>query len=117
MQHPPSATSEGSSQKGASGNNTDFDEAVHGRQTPNPETALLLAERTELLSKSLAELPVQLREVLERRELEQLSYQDIANIAGIPLGTVRTRLNRARQQLQDTLLDYMELEYMGRRSK
>jgi RNA polymerase sigma-70 factor (ECF subfamily) len=97
-------------QKGASGQNTDFDEAVHsgGRQTPNPETALLLAERTELLRESLAELRAEYREVLVLRELEQLSYREIANIAGIPLGTVRTRLSRARQQLQHTLLDYME---------
>jgi RNA polymerase sigma-70 factor (ECF subfamily) len=100
-------------QKGTSGQNTDFDEAVHsaGRQTPNPETALLLAERTELLRESLAELRAEYREVLVLRELEQLSYREIANIAGIPLGTVRTRLSRARQQLQHTLLDYM-----GRRS-
>jgi RNA polymerase sigma-70 factor (ECF subfamily) len=97
-------------QKGTSGQNTDFDEAVHsaGRQTPNPETALLLAERTELLRESLAELRAEYREVLVLRELEQLSYREIANIAGIPLGTVKTRLSRARQQLQLTLLDYME---------
>ena len=72
-------------QKSASGRHTDFDEAVHsaGRQTPNPETALLLAERAELLTKSLAELPAQYREVLVLRELEQMSYREIASIAGI----------------------------------
>ena len=92
-------------QKGASGQNTNFDEAVHsaGRQTPDPETALLLAERTELVRKSLAELPAQYREVLVLRELEQLSYREIANIAGIPLGTVMSRLSRARQRLQESL--------------
>jgi RNA polymerase sigma-70 factor, ECF subfamily len=97
-------------QKGASGQNTDFDEAVHsaGRQTPNPETALLLAERTELLRESLAGLRAEYREVLVLRELEQLSYREIASIAGIPLSTVRTRLSRARQQLQHTFSDYME---------
>jgi RNA polymerase sigma-70 factor (ECF subfamily) len=93
--------------KAASGQNTDFDEAVHsaaGRQPPNPETALLLAERTELVKKSLAELPTEYREILVLRELEQMSYQEIANIAGIPLGTVMSRLSRARQQLQQSLL-------------
>ena len=91
-------------QKGISDRNTDFDEAVHsgGRQTPNPETALLLAERTELVTKSLAELPAQYREVLLLRELEQLSYREIATIA------VMSRLSRARQHLQQTLLDNME---------
>ena len=94
-------------QKGASGLNTDFDEAVHsfGRQTPNPEAELLQAERTELLRKSLDELPATYREVIVLRELEQLSYREIADIAGIPVGTVMSRLSRARQQLQQSLSD------------
>jgi RNA polymerase sigma-70 factor, ECF subfamily len=102
-------------QKAASGQNTDFDETVHsaGRQTPNPETALLLAERTELVRKSLAELPPQYREVLVLRELEQLSYREIANIVGIPSGTVMSRLSRARQQLEQILLGYMERGDIG----
>jgi RNA polymerase sigma-70 factor, ECF subfamily len=88
---------------------TDFDEALHSaasRQTPGPETVLLLAERTELVRKSLAELPAEYREILVLRELEQLSYREIANIEGIPLGTVMSRLSRARRQLQQTLMDY-----------
>jgi RNA polymerase sigma-70 factor, ECF subfamily len=94
-------------QRGASGLNADFDEAVHsvGRQTPNPETELLQAERTELLRKSLEELPATYREVIVLRELEQLSYREIANIAGIPLGTVMSRLNRARLHLQQAILN------------
>jgi RNA polymerase sigma-70 factor (ECF subfamily) len=94
--------------KGASGQNTDFDEAVHspvGPRTPNPEIELLQAERTERVRESLAELPAEHREVLVLRELEQLSYREIASIAGIPLGTVMSRLSRGRQQLQQTLLD------------
>jgi RNA polymerase sigma factor (sigma-70 family) len=94
-------------QKGASDRNTDFDEELHsaGRQTHNPETALLLAERSELVKKSLAKLPPEYREVLILRELEQLSYREIADIAGIPLGTVMSRISRARQLLQRTLFD------------
>jgi RNA polymerase sigma factor (sigma-70 family) len=94
-------------QKGASDRNTDFDEERHsaGRQAPNPETALLLAERSELVKKTLTELPAEYREVLILRELEQLSYREIADIAGIPLGTVMSRISRARQQLQRTLFD------------
>lgn len=91
---------------GASGQDTDFDEAVHssaGRQTPNPETVLLRAERSKLVRKSLAELPPEYREILVLRELEQLSYREIANIVAIPLGTVMSRLSRARQQLQQNL--------------
>ena len=94
-------------QKGAPGQNTDFDEVVHSgsRQSPDPETAVLMAERTELMRKSLAALPAQYGEVLVLRELEQLSYREIANITGVPLGTVMSRLSRARQQLQQTLLN------------
>ena len=92
-------------QKGASSHNTGFDEAMHsaGGQTADPETAVLLAERAELLRESLAKLPAEYREVIVLRELEQLSYREIATVAGIPLGTVMSRLNRARQRLQETL--------------
>jgi RNA polymerase sigma-70 factor (ECF subfamily) len=97
-------------QKRTSGQTTDFDEAVHsgGRQTSDPEMTVLQAERTELVRKSLSELPAEFREVLVLRELEQLSYREIANIAGIPMGTVMSRLNRGRQQLERILLDYRE---------
>jgi RNA polymerase sigma-70 factor, ECF subfamily len=94
-------------QKGAADRNTDLDEELHSAsgQTPNPETALLLAERSELVKKSLAELPPEYHEVLILRELEQLSYRGIADVAGIPLGTVMSRIRRARQLLQRTLFD------------
>jgi RNA polymerase sigma-70 factor (ECF subfamily) len=93
-------------QKGSRGQETDFDEAVHsaGRPASNPETLLLREERAGLLSEFLAELPAEYREVLVLRELEQMSYREIANIAGIPLGTVMSRLSRARQRLQESLL-------------
>jgi RNA polymerase sigma-70 factor (ECF subfamily) len=99
-------------QKGASAQNTEFDEAIHGdgRHTPNPETLLLLAERRELVRRSLTDLPAEYREVLVLRELEQLSYREIGNIAGIPLGTVMSRLSRARQRLEQILLERMEEE-------
>jgi RNA polymerase sigma-70 factor, ECF subfamily len=94
----------------ASSRSTDFDEVVHsgGQQSPNPETALLQAERSELVRKSLEELPPEYREVLVLRELEQLSYREIAGITGIPMGTVMSRLNRGRQRLQQALFDYAE---------
>jgi RNA polymerase sigma-70 factor (ECF subfamily) len=92
--------------KGASSGNTEFNEAVHsgGKQIPDPETAFLLAERTELLKRSLEELPFEHREVLVLRDLEQMSYWEIANVTGIPVGTVMSRLNRARQQLRRIFL-------------
>jgi len=97
-------------ERGASVQDADFDEAVHsgGRQKANPETALLLTERTELVRKSLAELPAESREILVLRELEELTYREIAQIVGIPMGTVMSRLSRARQRLQETLSGYLE---------
>jgi len=98
-------------QKSVSAQNTDFDEALHcGDRTPNPDTMLLLAERGELVRKSLAELSPEYREILVLREMEQLSYREIGNIAGIPLGTVMSRLSRARQRLEQVLLDCLERE-------
>jgi RNA polymerase sigma-70 factor (ECF subfamily) len=84
---------------------TDLDETVHigGQQTPDPEAALLQDERNELLKKAMAELPTEYREVLVLRELEQMSYREIADIADVPLGTVMSRLSRARQCLHQTL--------------
>jgi len=97
-------------QKGASAQTTDFDEALHSgaRQTMNPETALLVAEKRELVSKSLAELPAEYREVLVMREMEELSYREIADIVEIPMGTVMSRLSRARQRLEQILLGHQE---------
>jgi RNA polymerase sigma-70 factor (ECF subfamily) len=96
--------------RGASGQDADFDEGVHsgGRQNPDPEAALLLSERTALVWKSLAALPAESREVLVLRELEELTYREIANIVGIPLGTVMSRLSRARERLQETLSGYLK---------
>jgi RNA polymerase sigma-70 factor, ECF subfamily len=95
---------------GLSGRDTDFDETVHrgGRQDLDPERTLLMAERTGLVRKSLALLPSEFREVLILRELEQLSYREISNIAGIPLGTVMSRLSRARLRMQRLLTGYRE---------
>jgi RNA polymerase sigma-70 factor (ECF subfamily) len=95
--------------RGASLQDMDFDEAVHSgeRQKPNPETVALLSERAELVRTSLAELPPASREVIVLRELEQLSYREIANIVGIPLGTVMSRLSRARERLHQTMSGYM----------
>src|SRR5208283_611416 len=65
-----------------------------------PERAALRSAQSRLLADALAELPLVFREVLILRELEDLSYKEIARIADIPVGTVMSRLARARSLLQ-----------------
>jgi RNA polymerase sigma-70 factor (ECF subfamily) len=66
----------------------------------DPEQALLRAAESKTLSDAIAALPLAYREVLILRELEELSYKEIARIAEIPIGTVMSRLARARSLLQ-----------------
>ena len=69
----------------------------------NPETLLLRTVDNELLRQALDDLPVEFREVIVLRELEGLSYKEIRTVAGVPLGTVMSRLARARSRLEKAL--------------
>ena len=86
---------------------TELDEDVHGvdNTTSNPEAVLLAAARTDMVTRALEELPVALREVVVLCELEGMSYQEIADVAAVPIGTVMSRLSRARARLQKLLAD------------
>jgi RNA polymerase sigma factor (sigma-70 family) len=66
---------------------------------PGPEAALATTEDFARLNAAVAALPIKLRECLVLREMEELSYKEIARIAGIPIGTVMSRLCRARRIL------------------
>jgi RNA polymerase sigma-70 factor (ECF subfamily) len=66
---------------------------------PDPEAVLDWRQQHMRLDEALAALPMALRECLVLRELEELSYKDIVRITGVPLGTVMSRLWRARQML------------------
>ena len=69
----------------------------------NPEELLLERVDGERLRRALDDLPREYREVIVLRELEELSYKEIAEIAGIPIGTVMSRLARARRRLQEAV--------------
>ena len=69
----------------------------------NPQIILQRKADRELIRQSLEELPVEFREVLVLRELQGLSYKEVAAVAEIPLGTVMSRLARGRQQLEQRL--------------
>jgi RNA polymerase sigma-70 factor (ECF subfamily) len=69
----------------------------------NPEVIVLQSATSRLVNQAIESLPVAYREVIVMRELEELSYKDIAAIAGIPIGTVMSRLARGREMLRSSL--------------
>ena len=77
---------------------------------PNPESAVLQEESGALVRKAMTELPTNLREVLILRELEGMSYREIAEITGVPIGTVMSSLSRARGRLRQRLSGFMNGE-------
>jgi len=68
--------------------------------SPSPEAMLLDRVNSETLAMLMATLPAEYREVLILREIEDLSYKDIAAVTGTPAGTVMSRLSRARLALR-----------------
>src|SRR5262245_11618604 len=84
---------------------TTFDEEIHGEDDgfTNPETLLLRCGDRQLLRQAREERQVNLRGVLGLRELEGLSYREIAEVSNIRLGTVMSSLSRARQRLRQSL--------------
>jgi RNA polymerase sigma-70 factor (ECF subfamily) len=82
-----------------------FEEELHSdlHQCPDHAALLIAKEDRQIVRQALEGLPVEFREVLVLRELEGLSYRDISQIAGIPVGTVMSRLARGRRQLQMSL--------------
>jgi RNA polymerase sigma factor (sigma-70 family) len=75
---------------------------------PDPETASIDWDQGRALHRVLAQLPEEQREVLVLREIEDMDYRDIANITNIPIGTVMSRLARARAALKARWLSTME---------
>jgi RNA polymerase sigma-70 factor (ECF subfamily) len=84
---------------------TEFDEVYFppDSRVLNPEEAALRNDDSMFVRKALATLPSKFREVLILRELQGMSYREIADITGMPAGTVMSSLSRARGCLRDTL--------------
>ena len=82
----------------------DFDEGSEPPAGPDtPESVLIDRSQRQLVQQCLDELPVPFREILLLCEVEEMSYQEIAETIGIPIGTVMSRLSRARRALRDRL--------------
>ena len=80
---------------------------VNGRE--RPEEHALRQELSELIQEGINSLPPDQRTVLVLSDVQGFSYQEIAEITEVSLGTVKSRLSRARTKLRDYLMDYQEL--------
>src|SRR6476660_2573376 len=91
---------------------TPFDEEIHasGRESVSPAAILEHAEDAELIKNAMNELPAEFREILTLRHQEELSYQEIGEILKIQVGTVMSRLARARAKLREYLASQMSQE-------
>ena len=75
---------------------------------PTAEERQIGAAERDYVLRALAELPPAFREVLVLREIEDLSYRDIAEVTGVPVGTVMSRLSRGRGELRKVLTRLLE---------
>ena len=82
-----------------------FDDELHSSAWPpsNPETLLLQIDDAALIARALKRLPDHYHQLLVLRELEGLSYRELSEAIGIPMGTVMSRLSRAREALRSAL--------------
>jgi len=83
----------------------EFDERVHGGAAPEPTPEVRSLRKATLgsVEECMNGLPLEYREAFVLREQEDMSYKEISDIAGVPIGTVMSRLSRARKRLQDCL--------------
>jgi RNA polymerase sigma factor (sigma-70 family) len=83
----------------------EFDEQMHSEagQSPDAESVLLNQAALGSLNDCLEALPVEFREAIVLRELEEMSYKEISHVVHVPIGTVMSRLARARKRLQECL--------------
>jgi len=95
---------------------TEFNEEIHseGCEAVNPEALLLQRADTQLLEQAMNDLPVRWREVFMLRELEGLSYKEIAVVVGVPIGTVMSTLFRARERFRATPSHPVRRRHQGR---
>lgn len=81
------------------------DQPVEGA---TPETILMDRSNEELMQRAIDQLPVHFREILLLCEVEEMSYQEIAETLSIPVGTVMSRLSRARKGLRGRLQEQLQ---------
>ena len=90
----------------------EFDEKIHATEAggPDVESEMVRGVENRMLREALDALPVNFREVLILRELEGMSYKEIAEVVNVPMGTVMSSLARGRERLREILLRAREKE-------
>jgi RNA polymerase sigma factor (sigma-70 family) len=86
------------------------DEPELAVDTETPETILMNRSNSELVQRAIGDLPTHYREALLLCEVEEMSYQEIAEVLSIPIGTVMSRLARARRGVRKSLLSVSACE-------
>lgn len=96
-----------------------FDEEQHSSALPtaDPETLLLGTDDVALIERTLRNLPERFRELLVLRELEDLSYRELADVLEVPIGTIMSGLSRARQAFRVALLNELKRCGMSTRAE
>jgi RNA polymerase sigma-70 factor (ECF subfamily) len=91
---------------------TVFDEELHEAEgvVSDPLAPLLRDAEHQMVRQAIEDLPVEFREVMILRELEGMSYKEISELTEVPIGTVMSRLARARKQLQTRLTEHFRQE-------
>jgi len=79
----------------------ELEEDVGETENHNPETAMIENVERQTLKRLLEELPASFREIIVLRDIEGLSYKEIAAVTELPLGTVMSRIARARKKLEE----------------
>ena len=84
------------------------DDVALATNAPDPEAAAIGSDQGQKLALAIAQLPEEFRMVLILRELEDMSYREIAQVTSLPIGTVMSRLARARALLKDKWFNQVE---------
>jgi len=85
-----------------------FEEGEQLRDINTPESVLLSNEIAETVNSTIEQLPEELRTAIQLREIEGMSYEDIAQVMNCPIGTVRSRIFRAREAIAERLRPLLE---------
>ena len=87
-----------------------FDDGEQLRDINTPESVLLSNEIARTVNATIEKLPEELRRAIQMRELEGMSYEDIAQAMGCPIGTVRSRIYRAREAISEQLKPLLDTQ-------